>query len=334
MRPGTFSVVLVKVLESDLSQGAKNAYAAIGTFAYKDCSEVGATEDQIARRYNVTARTFQRHLGDLVKVGLVALRRWGRNNAYLLLDPDQADYSILAEKHTTAVSPIDKKHTTAVSPIEKEKTTAVSPKHTTELSCGTEPILLKASKRSTKKAVSRMSADSSSGKDKTDLPKTFAARFLKSLNFNLKDRLKLLRKYPAGRILEVKRCFEIKAARGYPKNPRGLVLTMLRDDDISVPESRAAAAQACESYEVHKREIEEKKADRDIIAWLNKQPDKQELLKRAEKDVRFRAGGKGNGKRLNKAMVETLVKGYLQRERNKREREKRLEVPSLAAATG
>jgi len=333
MIPGNFSIVLVKVLRSDLSQGAKNAYAAIGTLIYKDSSYTDAGEEHIARQYNVSVRTFRRHLAELIEARLVKVERAGRKNRYYLLDPEKAQLPGPAE-HRSELSGVESEHRPEMSGIEEKhrsELSGIKEKHRSELSGVQKRIYIRHPKEDTKKkAASRMSTGSSKQGAGRKLPGELAARFLKKLGFSIGERRKLLKKYPAGRILDVRSRFKLKCEKSYPKKPRGLVLTMLREDPVKPPEAKAAAAQACEEHWKRKRENEERRADADIFAWLKSQEDCEELKKRAQLHVRtFAQGGA-----VNKVAAETMLRGFLWKKRRKRERAARNEVPSLSAAQG
>lgn len=297
-----------------------------------------ATETEIAGSYKVTVRTFQRDLCELTKAGLIRYHKDGRENIYVFLDPEDADLNgkhgryrkAVKKRKATSASCVRDQKATPKSCISGEKATPASPKRVTPVSRIPQGVTKRG--QNAEETANRTAIDSREQRGPPGtLPAHLAARFLKQLEFPLEDKRRLLRKYKASRILEVRRRFNIKAAKGYPKNPRGLVLTMLAQDEISQGEASAASFDAQEAYEKRKRRGEVKKADRDIHAWRKAQPDAEELLERAEKDVAFMAGG--NGSRLSKATIPVLLKGFLWRVRKQREREARLEVPSLAGET-
>src|SRR4030042_403341 len=246
MVPGTFSIVLVKVLRSELSQGAKNAYAAIGTLIYKDRSDTEASEEEVSLQYNVSVRTFRRHLAELVKARLIKFERAGRNNRYYLLDPACAQLehrpkmTAIEPANTGQNWPVLPEHRPEMSGVEEKhrtEMTAIEPEHRPELAgvgggVFIPPIPPKGGipqRTNSKKAVPRMSLDTSKIEANRTLSDELAARFLKSLEFTREDRERLLKKYSSGRIIEIERRFKIKAARGYPRKPRGLFLSM-RDE--------------------------------------------------------------------------------------------------------
>jgi len=334
LQAGNWAPALAVVLQSPvLSAGAKLAYSALGLFL-RGCS-LRASEKDIAAAYNVSARTFRRHLRELVAAKLIEVRgRNGRISTYTFLQPDTEKLQVEGVEK----KPKPRSKLSAVEDRPRSKSTGDRGQNRPGTEVKTDrgarskltgvsgrSLIAKNQKVQKEKAARTQSLRNTrlSGTSETsDLHTVAAAAFLKKF-FDSETAGKLLAEHSAAKVLYVQREFEAK--RGEVKQPPALIRYLLKQparEDL-------VAGHAEEMVGAYLKRLDQSASRRSnqpnrqsLGEWLAQQPDAEEIRARAEREVRLKL----NGARANENLVRKAIQGFLERERKRRNWET---VPAL-----
>lgn len=324
--PGGFSPLVNWALAStQLSHAAKCCYAAIAGLIFDSRShKLAASENDLANRYNSTARSFRRHLQELVDVRLLTVEhRSGRSSFYHLCNPLAAELG--SSKHVFAkVDEIEEHEEELVhyaEYVEEPKTQQIQPRSKMTAVQRVLPY----------KEIESPKGDSDNKQCTVEQPAIKPRRhsefdrpaigFLQQ-HFDTGASRFLYSRYSAEKILHARSVYERR--KRAPNNPAGFIRYVIRKKyDPQVVTSNAnevlhldlkrefALERSRESAARHRAEKE-----KSLSQWLEEQPDRDQLIERAKRHVLLACGEHSDRKTVGMA-----VRGFLWRQRASRGRE-------------
>ena len=316
MAAGGWNITPAILFSSELSDGAVRLYGVLDgcvRSSRDDFCSPGLQE--LEKACNKSERSIRRHTQELETAGFISIKKNGKTgkNVYYFLEvptgtnrPDLSGCSDTNRPDLAGCSDTNRPD--------------LSGTNRPDLAGCSEGILIKGeSKPSAKNAANQRTANRCNRKGRDPTIENLAAAFL-SQHFDLKRAKELLWMHGAAKALHVKR--QLTVRKTAPENPAGLIVYALRQP-INAREAIAVANETLHNHMKEQLEAEAKeytdrhKAEGESFkTWLDRQADKDEIIKRAEADVNFRTKGIFADFQTKRRMIE----GFLRRLRSQRDR--------------
>lgn len=293
----------------DISSSAKMAYESIASLIRRgDSDSYQGPQNSIAFEYGASRRACQMHLEELEKHGFLCIERSpGSRNSYVLISPELEGQGDLFSD--TKPEPAQDSVQVEAEPaqdsvaVPAQTSAPVPAQEPAQVSGGASllaapPYPKKVHKKSSSKLRTEDIRNGESGSGPPDRLRIAAAAFLQRVFPDKKLAVKLLGESPPAKILWVRR--EIERKNGAVRNRRGLVRSLLSQETDVYEVSQAAEEvlhrdlKAVQQRERSTELVPRPRSRSEIYDWLDKQPNREDILAKAKKEAALKCAGKAD----------------------------------------